>query len=83
MKNNEIKEMTTEKRRNFLLHKVQFNGIMVLWSIRDNDPEVMMYVQLYRISYNIYRNIKRMIGEATYKSPRVDLNIQYGNWEHF
>lgn len=82
MKNNEIKEMTTEERRNFLLNRVQFYGMLVLWSIRDNDEDVMIVIKLYRTYYNIYRNIKRMLNEDLYDSPRVDLNIQFGKWDH-
>ena len=83
MKNKEIKEMTTRERRDLLLHKVQWYAICVLWNIRDDEPEVMLNVQRYKQCYRVYRNMKRMLGEDVYTSPRIDLVITMGHWESF
>lgn len=81
MKNKEIKEMTTEERRNLLLWKLQWYANCILWEIRDDNPSIMETIPLYRQYYRVYRNVKLMLGESIYDSPRIDLNITQGNWE--
>lgn len=83
MKNKEIKEMTTKERRNLLLWRVQWYANCVLWDIRDDSPNIMEAVQLYRQWYRVYRNVKLMLGESMYGSPRIDLCITQGNWESY
>ena len=70
MKNNEIKEMTNEERRNFLLWNVQWHANNVLWDIRDNAPSIMVTVKTYRQWYRVYRNVKLMLGETIFDSPQ-------------
>jgi hypothetical protein len=83
MKNKEIKEMTTEERREFLLYHVQMNANCVLWDIRDDDSEIMMSVRDYKRWYRVYRNVKLMLGEPTYESPFQDIVLSRGTWESF
>lgn len=83
MENIEIKEMEKEKRRNLLLAKLQYAANNVLWSIRDDDPDIMVDIQNYKRYYRIYRNIKRMEGQAIYSSPKVDINLICKGWEDY
>lgn len=83
MKNNEIKEMTTEKRRNFLLWNVQWHANNVLRDVRDNNSNVMVSIKEYRQWYRVYRNVKLMLGETIHDSPRIDINLIQGDWESY
>ena len=70
-----VKDLSKEMRRNFLLSKLQCAANRVLWDIRDDDKDIMVDIQQYKLIYKIYRNIKLMAGENIYNSPRIDLNI--------
>lgn len=83
MKNNEIKEMTTEDRRRFLLWNVQWYANNVLWDVRDDDSNIMVSIKEYRQWYRVYRNVKLMLGEPIYDSPRLDMNLIQGDWESY
>lgn len=83
MKNNAIKEMTTERRRDILLWNVQKYANFVLWDIRDDDRDIMENVQRYKQWYRVYRNVKLMLGETIYTSPRLDINLKQGDWESY
>lgn len=83
MKNNAIKEMTTERRRAILLWNVQKYANFVLWDIRDDDRDIMKDVQLYKQWYRVYRNVKLMLGEQTYESPSLDILLHRGDWESY
>ena len=83
MKNKEIKEMTNEERRNFLLWNVQWHANNVLWDIRDNASSIMVTVKTYRQWYRVYRNVKLMLGETIFDSPRIDINLIQGDWASY
>lgn len=83
MKNNAIKEMTTERRRDILLWNVQKYANFVLWDIRDDDTDIMEDVQRYKQWYRVYRNVKVMLGETLYSSPSLDILLHRGDWESY
>lgn len=83
MKNNAIKEMTTERRRDVLLWNVQKYANFVLWDIRDDDTDIMEDVKLYKQWYRVYRNVKVMLGETLYSSPTQDIVLRRGDWESY
>jgi hypothetical protein len=83
MKNNAIKEMTTERRRHILLWNVQKYANFVMWDIRDDDREVMEDIQRYKQWYRVYRNVKIMLGEPLYTSPCQDIVLNRGDWESY
>lgn len=83
MKNKEIKEMTTKERRDYLLWNVQWLANCVLWEIRDDKVEIMGTIPHYKQWYRVYRNVKVMLGERVYNSPRLDLNMTSGKWESY
>lgn len=83
MKNNVIKEMTTERRRAVLLWNVQKYANFVLWDIRDDDRDVMEDVQHFKQWYRVYRNVKVMLDEPTYNSPFQDIILRMGDWESY
>ena len=83
MKNKEIKEMTNEERRGFLLWNVQWHANSVLWDVRDNNTCIMESIKDYRQWYRVYRNVKLMLGEKVYDSPRIDINLIQGDWESY
>lgn len=83
MKNNAIKEMTTERRRHVLLWNVQKYANFVLWDIRDDDTDIMEDVQHYKQWYRVYRNVKEMLGEKVYESPSLDILLRRGDWESY
>ena len=79
----DIKKMTKEARRNLLLKGLQYASNDLLWSVRDNSPDIMYRVKQYRNWYRIYRNLRKMLGQEIYNSPRVDMEITFGNWEDY
>lgn len=83
MKNNAIKEMTTERRRAVLLWNVQKYANFVIWDIRDDDTDIMEDVQHYKQWYRVYRNVKEMLGEKVYESPSLDILLRRGDWESY
>ena len=81
MKNKEIKEMTAEERRAFLLWNVQWHANSVLWDVRDNNTNIMVSIKEYRKWYRVYRNVKLMLGETVFDSPRIDISLIQGDWK--
>lgn len=83
MKNNVFKEMTTEKRRSYLLWSVQWNANRVLRDVRDNNSDIMVSIQMYRQWYRVYRNVKLMLGETVFELPCNDICLIYGDWKSY
>ena len=81
MKNKEIKEMTAEERRAFLLWNVQWHANSVMWDVRDNNTNIMVSIKEYRKWYRVYRNVKLMLGETVFDSPRIDISLIQGDWK--
>lgn len=82
MKNVKIKEMTKNERRNYLLHKIQYQMNWVIWNILEEDGDELQWnIRELKKMVRIYDNIiDNNFGEK-YNSPRIKFNIMFGDYE--
>lgn len=82
MKNVKIKEMTKNERRNYLLHKIQYQMNWVIWNILEEDGDELKWnIRELKKMVRIYDNIiDNNFGEK-YNSPRIKFNIMFGDYE--
>lgn len=82
MKNVKIKEMTKNERRNYLLHKIQYQINWVIWNILEEDDEELQWnIRELKKMVRIYDNIIDDNFGEKYNSPRIKFNIMFGDYE--
>lgn len=82
MKNVEIKEMTKKERRNYLLHKIQYQMNWIIWNIlEEEDEDLKSNIRELKKMVRIYDNIIDIDFGEKYNSPRIKFNIMFGDYE--
>lgn len=82
MKNVEIKEMTKYERRNYLLHKIQYQMNWIIWNIlEEEDEDLKSNIRVLKEMVRIYDNIIDIDFGEKYNSPRIKFNIMFGDYE--